>query len=396
MLAPKNAPRVARARVSRVPGSYVTFGIATGYTATLILRSHCCGCADRVLAGRLLAVGDEEQNLVAAAFRMEGAGRTCYAVVERCPVVRVETDPLKRLLEDVGRCREAGQLERLRADREHSDTIARRLVCHEASRDTDGGPKRAAVHRLGVVDSENERVGAAHVAGVQEWNALAVLVQARGCVAHARKDDAHGERGERSRVDPDTHRDVRTCRSRAARTGTPRTRSFRLHGGERTSGSAGRQAPAHLLIMNHSSCFRSRGAGSASVPRLRLARWTRGRTSIGPQVSTGGSRSRLPTRCLRSPRQAASRSWGAFSTARTPSSTSWLRSGWSSRPCPTSLRVLREHSLVKVERRGRKGFYALYDEHVVALLEEALRHVEHRSQVRRRLRRPRAAKAAGE
>ena len=60
------------------------------------------------------------------------------------------------------------------------------------------------------------------------------------------------------------------------------------------------------------------------------------------------------------------------------------------------LRVLREHSLVKVERRGRKGFYALYDEHVVALLEEALRHVERRSEGRRRLRRARDAKAAGE
>ena len=61
------------------------------------------------------------------------------------------------------------------------------------------------------------------------------------------------------------------------------------------------------------------------------------------------------------------------------------------------LRVLRDHSLVKVERQGRKGVYALYDEHVVALLEEALRHVEHRSRRRRRL--PglgRAAEGAGE
>ena len=54
------------------------------------------------------------------------------------------------------------------------------------------------------------------------------------------------------------------------------------------------------------------------------------------------------------------------------------------------LRVLRDHSLVKVERQGRKGVYALYDEHVVALLEEALRHVEHRSTGRRRQRRPRS------
>jgi len=47
------------------------------------------------------------------------------------------------------------------------------------------------------------------------------------------------------------------------------------------------------------------------------------------------------------------------------------------------LRVLREHTLVKVEREGRRRVYALYDEHVVALLEEALRHVEHRSKGRR-------------
>lgn len=49
------------------------------------------------------------------------------------------------------------------------------------------------------------------------------------------------------------------------------------------------------------------------------------------------------------------------------------------------LRVLREHRLVKVERQGRKRVYALYDEHVVAFLEEALRHVEQRGKSRRRL-----------
>lgn len=53
------------------------------------------------------------------------------------------------------------------------------------------------------------------------------------------------------------------------------------------------------------------------------------------------------------------------------------------------LRVLREHTLVRVERRGRSRVYALYDEHVVALLEEALRHVEQRGK-RRSLRAPRA------
>ncbi len=40
------------------------------------------------------------------------------------------------------------------------------------------------------------------------------------------------------------------------------------------------------------------------------------------------------------------------------------------------LRVLREHGLVKVERNGRSRVYALRDEHVVALLESALGHVE--------------------
>ena len=43
------------------------------------------------------------------------------------------------------------------------------------------------------------------------------------------------------------------------------------------------------------------------------------------------------------------------------------------------LRVLREHTLVKVDRVGRHRVYALYDEHVTALLEEAFRHVEQRS-----------------
>ena len=59
------------------------------------------------------------------------------------------------------------------------------------------------------------------------------------------------------------------------------------------------------------------------------------------------------------------------------------------------LRVLREHTLVTVEQQGRKRVYALYDEHVAALLEEALRHVEQRSK-RRRLRMRRAPGGASE
>jgi DNA-binding transcriptional ArsR family regulator len=50
------------------------------------------------------------------------------------------------------------------------------------------------------------------------------------------------------------------------------------------------------------------------------------------------------------------------------------------------LRVLREHTLVKAERAGRKRVYALHDEHVVAFLEDALRHVEQRDKRGRRSR----------
>lgn len=50
------------------------------------------------------------------------------------------------------------------------------------------------------------------------------------------------------------------------------------------------------------------------------------------------------------------------------------------------LRVLRDHTLVKVERVGRTRLYALHDEHVTALLDEALRHVEHRTRRKRRQR----------
>jgi DNA-binding transcriptional ArsR family regulator len=50
------------------------------------------------------------------------------------------------------------------------------------------------------------------------------------------------------------------------------------------------------------------------------------------------------------------------------------------------LRILREHRLVRVERRGRQRLYSLYDEHVVALLDEAARHVERRTAAGGRLR----------
>ena len=43
------------------------------------------------------------------------------------------------------------------------------------------------------------------------------------------------------------------------------------------------------------------------------------------------------------------------------------------------LRVLRDHGLVKGEKKGRHRLYALSDEHVLALLEAALDHTQHRS-----------------
>lgn len=43
------------------------------------------------------------------------------------------------------------------------------------------------------------------------------------------------------------------------------------------------------------------------------------------------------------------------------------------------LRVLRHLSLVAGERRGRHILYALFDEHVVELLDEAVGHIEHLS-----------------
>ena len=43
------------------------------------------------------------------------------------------------------------------------------------------------------------------------------------------------------------------------------------------------------------------------------------------------------------------------------------------------LRILRELALVRVERDGSRRVYALYDEHVAALLNEGARHVERRS-----------------
>ncbi len=39
------------------------------------------------------------------------------------------------------------------------------------------------------------------------------------------------------------------------------------------------------------------------------------------------------------------------------------------------LRVLRDHAAVSVERRGRERVYALRDEHIRDLLEDAQRHV---------------------
>lgn len=45
--------------------------------------------------------------------------------------------------------------------------------------------------------------------------------------------------------------------------------------------------------------------------------------------------------------------------------------------CSHQLRVLRDLGLVVGERRGRSVVYDLYDAHVLALLDQAIHHVEH-------------------
>jgi DNA-binding transcriptional ArsR family regulator len=52
------------------------------------------------------------------------------------------------------------------------------------------------------------------------------------------------------------------------------------------------------------------------------------------------------------------------------------------------LRVLREHQLVVAERQGRKRIYALHDEHVASLLDEAIGHVGDLSRESRKRRVP--------
>ena len=49
------------------------------------------------------------------------------------------------------------------------------------------------------------------------------------------------------------------------------------------------------------------------------------------------------------------------------------------------LRVLRDHSLVRVERVGRQRVYALQDEHVATLLHAAMNHIERPGRLRKGL-----------
>ncbi|MBK3623288.1 winged helix-turn-helix transcriptional regulator [Streptomyces sp. MBT49] len=51
--------------------------------------------------------------------------------------------------------------------------------------------------------------------------------------------------------------------------------------------------------------------------------------------------------------------------------------GMEASACSHQLRLLRNLGLVTGERRGRSIVYALYDNHVAELLEQALFHVEH-------------------
>lgn len=51
--------------------------------------------------------------------------------------------------------------------------------------------------------------------------------------------------------------------------------------------------------------------------------------------------------------------------------------GMEASACSHQLRLLRNLGLVAGERHGRSIIYALYDNHVAELLDQALHHVEH-------------------
>ena len=59
------------------------------------------------------------------------------------------------------------------------------------------------------------------------------------------------------------------------------------------------------------------------------------------------------------------------------------------------LRVLRDHSLVTVRREGSRRVYAIYDDHVAALLRQAEHHVRLRSEEHGLLARVRGSARAG-
>jgi DNA-binding transcriptional ArsR family regulator len=59
------------------------------------------------------------------------------------------------------------------------------------------------------------------------------------------------------------------------------------------------------------------------------------------------------------------------------------------------LRVLREHRLVVAERQGRQRVYALHDEHVASLLDEAISHVADLSRDSRKRSGPSRLRRAG-
>ena len=90
------------------------------------------------------------------------------------------------------------------------------------------------------------------------------------------------------------------------------------------------------------------------------------------------SPSSWPTRCSPCPPRAGSKILGCLLGG--PLAVGEITSalGMEQSAVSHQLRVLRDHSLVRVERDGKRRLYAVYDEAVRDLLDAALRHVQRR------------------
>ena len=196
----EGASRLARDLLERLPGRVrAADDDRVDERTGLPRRRH--RLIKRGRARDVLAIGEQDDYACAAHFLRQHRGGEGESVVERRSGLGVHGHRAQRVVRVDRRGRKAGELDGVRPEDDHGDSIGARLGADELPGGGDRIVQLPSCHRPRAVDGDHDALRGSQVLSRQVEHALAVLGQRRRLARGDRRDDGRAQRRVPGRVD---------------------------------------------------------------------------------------------------------------------------------------------------------------------------------------------------